>query len=156
MTQNLTIREANNNENKIIAQHFSQLWRDNNVSKDCIQSNWREMTDEFIENARKELQFKAFIAEIDRAIVGSTSCQRFAGLYPIVLTPQHRLYGYIWNVYVEPEFRDRGIGKKLTQTACEYLKSIGCTQAILHASPYGKPLYEKLGFVASNEMRLDL
>ena len=40
--------------------------------------------------------------------------------------------------------------------AIAYLKSIGCTQVILHASPQGKLLYPHLGFYENNEMRLDL
>jgi ribosomal protein S18 acetylase RimI-like enzyme len=64
--------------------------------------------------------------------------------------------GYIWGVYVEAPFRRRGFGKQLTAMAVDYLKSIGCTRVILHASPSGQPIYTSLGFVASNEMRLDL
>lgn len=36
------------------------------------------------------------------------------------------------------------------------LKSLGCTRVILHASPFGKPIYSHLGFSESNEMQLDL
>ncbi|NER99044.1 MAG: GNAT family N-acetyltransferase, partial [Symploca sp. SIO1B1] len=65
-------------------------------------------------------------------------------------------YGYIWNVYVESPYRNQGFAKKLTSLACDYLKLLGCTQAILHASPLGKPAYDRMGFYQSNEMRLDL
>jgi ribosomal protein S18 acetylase RimI-like enzyme len=156
VTNNIQIREATSPDNSLIAQHFSQLWRENGVPEDCVKSNWLDLTEQFIENARKELKFKAFIAEVDRVAAGSISCQLCAGLYPLVLTGNYREYGYIWNVYVEPEYRHQGLATKLTQQACNYLKSIGCTQAILHASPYGKSVYVKLGFVESNEMRLDL
>jgi hypothetical protein len=40
--------------------------------------------------------------------------------------------------------------------AIAYLNALGCTKAILHASPSGKPVYSNLGFVSSNEMQLDL
>lgn len=40
--------------------------------------------------------------------------------------------------------------------AIAYLKSLGCSKAILHASPQGQPLYSHLGFDKSNEMRLNL
>lgn len=156
MESKIKIREATPQEDTIIAKHFSQLWRDNHIAEEYVKPDWLTMTQQFIKNARKELKFKAFIAEIDNGIVGSTSCQLFAGLYPLVLTRDYREYGYIWNVYVEPEYRYQGIGTRLTQQACEYLKSMGCTQAILHASPYGKSVYSQLGFVESNEMRLDL
>lgn len=156
MTSSFLIRPATLQEDPLIAKHFAQLWRDNHIPEECIKSDWRRITQNFIEDARKTLKFQAFITELDNAIVGSVSCQLFSGLYPIILTRDTRKYGYIWNVYVEPKHRQRGIGAALTLQACDYLKSIGCTQAILHASPYGKSVYSKLGFVENNEMRLDL
>jgi ribosomal protein S18 acetylase RimI-like enzyme len=83
-------------------------------------------------------------------------CQRFSGLYPIAFKPEYRSNGYIWGVYVEPAFRHQGIGKKLTQRSLSHLKSIGFTHAVLNASPFGKTLYEQLGFTDSNLMRLSL
>lgn len=80
----------------------------------------------------------------------------FAGLYPALFKPDFRNYGYIWNVYVETNYRRQGIATKLTQEAIKYLHSLNCTHAILHASPYGKPVYENLGFVPKNEMILEL
>ena len=38
----------------------------------------------------------------------------------------------------------------------EHLRSVGCTQVHLHASPAGRPVYESVGFVPSTEMRLVL
>jgi ribosomal protein S18 acetylase RimI-like enzyme len=132
------------------------LWRDNDVPTYSIQSDWLDITLQFIERARRELSYKAFVAEVDGRVVGSASCQLFAGLYPHVLAEQYRKYGYIWGVYVEPAYRGQGLAKKLTLQAIDYLKSLGCTRVILHASPLGKPVYSSLGFSQSNEMRLDL
>ncbi|MFB2975438.1 GNAT family N-acetyltransferase [Microseira sp. BLCC-F43] len=154
--QDIKIREANKQEDSLIARHFYQLWRDNDVPNQSIQYNWLEITLQFIERARQELCYKAFVAEIDGEVVGSAGCQLFAGLYPQALAEEYRKYGYIWGVYVEPPFRGQGIAKKLTGMTVDYLKSLGCTQAILHASPLGKPVYSSLGFSQSNEMRLDL
>ncbi|GET36312.1 GNAT family N-acetyltransferase [Microseira wollei] len=154
--QDIKIREANKQEDSLIARHFYQMWRDNDVPTQSIQYNWLEITLQFIERARQELCYKAFVAEIDGEVVGSAGCQLFAGLYPQALAEEYRKYGYIWGVYVEPPFRGQGIAKKLTGMTVDYLKSLGCTQAILHASPSGKPVYSSLGFSQSNEMRLDL
>ncbi len=154
--RDIKIREANKQEDSLIARHFYQLWRDNHVPPQSIQYNWLEITLKFIERARQELGYKAFLAEIDGEVVGSAGCQLFAGLYPLALAEEYRKYGYIWGVYVEPPFRGQGIAKKLTGMTVDYLKSLGCTQAILHASPSGKPVYSSLGFSQSNEMRLDL
>ena len=154
--QNINLREESPQEDSLIAKHFYQLWLDNEVSADSIQSNWLEITLQFIEHARLKLHYKAFVAELDGAVIGSASCQLFAGLYPHVLTEQYRKYGYIWGVYVEPPHRGQGLAKKLTAMARDHLKSLNCTRIILHASPLGKPVYSSLGFSQSNEMRLDL
>ncbi|MGF1588468.1 MAG: GNAT family N-acetyltransferase [Pleurocapsa sp.] len=137
----------------VIAEHFYQLWLDNNVSANLIRDDWLDVTLKFIQQARQELKFQAFVAQVEDKIVGSLSCQLFAGLYPSIR--RDRNYGYIWNVYVQPDYRRQGIAKELTKTAINYLKTLNCTKAVLHASPSGKPVYENIGFIASNEMMLN-
>lgn len=154
--QAIHLRQATLEEDSLVTTHFYQMWQDNGVPADAIQSNWREIILKFIDHARQELAYQAFIAEIEGKIVGSVSCQCFAGLYPNVLSEEYRKYGYLWGVYVEPLHRGQGVAKALTSTASSYLRSLGCTRVILHASPFGQPVYERLGFCASNEMQLDL
>ena len=156
MLENINIRVANPQENYLIAKHLYLMWQDIGVPKDSIESNWLEITEEYIDKARQQLFYQAFIAELNNTIVGSVSCQIFAGLYPNILKPEYRKRGYIWGVYVEPDYRRQGIAKKLMGEAIAYLKSIDCTQVTLHGSPQGKPLYSHLGFDENNEMKLDL
>ncbi len=156
MTQPIKYRSATSEEDTIIAQHLYQMWRDNNISAELIRPDWLKITTQFINEARKNLHYQAFVAEIDQQVIGSAGCQIFAGLYPNILVESSRKYGYIWGVYVEPEYRNQGVGKTLTKMAIAHLKSLECTRVILHASPFGKSLYSHLGFVESNEMRLDL
>ena len=138
----------------IIAEHFYQLWLDNNVAQDLICDDWLEITLKFIHHARQELKFQAFIAQVETEIIGSVSCHLFAGLYPNIRCDRN--YGYIWNVYVKTDFRRQGIATDLTNTALDYLKSLNCNKAVLHASPFGKSVYENTGFIPNNEMILDL
>jgi ribosomal protein S18 acetylase RimI-like enzyme len=149
-------RTATCEDDLIIARHFYQLWQDNNVPEDAIAPDWQDEIIEFIKDARDRLNYQAFIAESERKIIGSVSCQLFAGLYPIPFVESYRKSGYIWGVYVEAKYRQQGIGTKLTEMAVAYLKSINCTRVVLHASPSGMPVYTKIGFVPNNEMRLDL
>ena len=151
----VTFREANLSEDALIAKHFYQMWRDLD-SVESIRSDWLDVTLEFINRARQELDYKAFVAEVDGGAIASASCQIFAGLYPLVLKEEQRKYGNIWGVYVEQTYRGQGIATKLISLAREYLQSLNCTRIILHASPLGKPVYTRLGFSESNEMRLDL
>ncbi|NMG21210.1 GNAT family N-acetyltransferase [Brasilonema bromeliae] len=153
----INIREATPQEDSLIAKHFYQMWQDIGVPDDAINPNWLEITLQFIEQARRDLFYKAFVAEVNGAVVvGSASCQLYSGLNPNVFIPEYRKYGYIWCVYVEPAYRRQGIAKQLTSTTVNYLKAVGCTRVVLNASPSGKPVYEQLGFSSSNAMHLDL
>ena len=61
--------------------------------------------------------------------------------------------GIILNVFVEPEFRRQGLARQLIERALEWARDERLTSIVLHASKAGRPLYEQLGFIATNEMR---
>jgi len=77
-----------------------------------------------------------FIAEIDRRLVGTVATIIYEGRF-----------AWIGMVLVEPQFRGQGIGRALLERAIEHLdfRSITCMK--LDATPQGKPIYEKIGFV---------
>ncbi len=155
----ISIRAATAAEDPVVAAQFYQMWRDNEVPSAAIISDWQTEVQRYLDQARQCLDYRAFVAEaedLERQIVGSASCQRFAGLYPNILEASYRQDGYIWGVYVEPDFRGRGIAKQLTTQAVDYLRSIGCTHAVLNASPTGRSVYSSLGFADGNLMRRTL
>ncbi|MBD2607697.1 GNAT family N-acetyltransferase [Scytonema hofmannii FACHB-248] len=152
----IIIREATTQEDLVIAHHFYQMWQDMGILEDAINPDWHHITLKYIDMARRDLFYKAFVAEVDDVIIGSASCQIFAGLYPNIFQPEYRKSGYIWGVYVEPSYRRQGIAKQLTSIAVEYLKAIACTQVVLNASPAGKPVYSSLNFSEGNQMILNL
>ena len=156
MPSTITLRSAAVADDPLIATHFYQMWRDNDVPAEAIAPNWQVEIQHYLDEARRSLGYQAFIAEVNDQIVGSAGCQRFAGLYPNILKASYRQDGYIWGVYVEPDFRRQGIATQLTDRAIAYLRSIGCTHAVLNASPAGKPVYSRLGFADSNVMRRSL
>lgn len=57
------------------------------------------------------------------------------------------------NVYVEPAFRRRGLARLLVETALAWANDQQLAGIVLHASTFGRPLYEALGFVPTSEMR---
>lgn len=146
---NFTVRDAVDGDEAIIAEHLCRIAIELGTSPDSIQEDWLERTFHFIERARKELCYKGFVAEIGGEVIASTSCQ-ILELYPMVSREYQK--GYVWGVYVEPAYRRQGIATKLMEEAMSYLKSIGCTKAVLHASDRGKLLYSSLGYAESNEM----
>ena len=63
--------------------------------------------------------------------------------------------GLVINVFTEPDWRRRGVGVLLMQQVIDWSREQRLDRLILHASDAGRPLYEKMGFVATNEMRLE-
>ena len=61
-------------------------------------------------------------------------------------------FAWIGMVLVDPDYRNRGIGTSLLQRTIEYLDAAGIPTLKLDATPAGKPLYEKLGFVSEYEI----
>jgi GNAT superfamily N-acetyltransferase len=61
--------------------------------------------------------------------------------------------GIVLNVYTEEAWRRRGVAELLMRHLLEWSRARGLVRVVLHASASGRPLYEKLGFVATNEMR---
>jgi GNAT superfamily N-acetyltransferase len=62
--------------------------------------------------------------------------------------------GYILNVYTEPEHRRQGLARRLVQTCIDDCRERGLSAVVLHASDQGRPIYERMGFKVTNEMRL--
>ena len=149
------VRPATAAEDALIAANYRCMWAEYELDK-ILSDDWLDGTLRLTKQARAGLEYQAFIAEIAGEAVGSAACQVFAGLYPFVFRADKRKYGYIWGVYVAPAARGQGVAKALTHACTDYLRTIGCTRALLHASPQGEPVYESLGLETSNEMRLEL
>jgi ribosomal protein S18 acetylase RimI-like enzyme len=61
----------------------------------------------------------------------------------------------ILNVYVDPAWRRRGVGEALMRSVLSALAERNISRIVLHASDDGRRLYQRLGFVPTNEMRLE-
>jgi GNAT superfamily N-acetyltransferase len=77
-----------------------------------------------------------FVAEVEGEVRGTATTISF-----------ENKFAWIGMVLVDPEYRSRGIGTKLLERTIEYLDHEKMPTMKLDATPQGKPLYEKLGFV---------
>ena len=62
--------------------------------------------------------------------------------------------GYVMNISTDPHYRRQGIARRIMQTIIGWMAAQGIPKVTLHATEVGRPLYEQLGFVESNEMHL--
>lgn len=58
---------------------------------------------------------------------------------------------HLMNVYTKAGYRRKGISKKMVTMLIDEAKEKGVTEISLDATEMGRPLYESLGFAASNE-----
>jgi GNAT superfamily N-acetyltransferase len=63
------------------------------------------------------------------------------------------MHAIVINVFTEPAWRRRGLGEMLMKEIIAFAKTEQLDRLVLHASKYGRGLYERLGFVDTNEMR---
>ncbi len=80
------------------------------------------------------------MAELDGVAAGTTVVTVFEAV------------AWISMVLVEREFRGRGMGKALMNSAVEVAEELGAKAIRLDATPLGKPLYEALGFAPQYEL----
>lgn len=62
---------------------------------------------------------------------------------------------YVLNVYTEPAHRRRGLARSLMEAILDWCRERQVSRVSLHASDEGRPLYESMAFLATNEMRRD-
>jgi GNAT superfamily N-acetyltransferase len=96
--------------------------------------------------------FVAWLAEIDDLPVGTAAIL----WYPHPPGPRSLigLEAYVLNVYTKPKFRRRGVARALIARVIADARAVGVRRIWLRSSREGRPLYEELGFGASNYMEL--
>ena len=152
------IREATVGDAATIAGHRVSMFRDmGQVPSDALAAELLE---------RSTLALDAFLRE--GSYVGwfavDESCRVLAGVGAHVKPQLPRIshdgvavvttaVPLVVNVYTEPQLRGQGIARALMTTLMKWATSRGFDRVFLHASEFGRPLYQSLGFVPSNEMR---
>jgi GNAT superfamily N-acetyltransferase len=82
-----------------------------------------------------------FVVELDGRVCGTATTIVYEGRF-----------AWIGMVLVDPECRGRGIGTRLLAKAIEHLDAARVPTLKLDATPEGRPIYAKLGFVSEYEI----
>jgi GNAT superfamily N-acetyltransferase len=153
MQSDITIREAVPSESAIILHHRRSMFRD--MGEGTV-----EELDRMVDVATPWLA-RALADGSYRHWLALDASGRVAGGGGVLLCPWPANpkdpcteRAVILNVYTEPEFRKRGIARQVMLTILAWIKEHGLRGVNLHSSSEGRALYEKLGFEATNEMRL--
>ena len=148
------VREARPHELIVAARHYLGMRRELDWVDDVLRPDWESLFVAAYDESMRNGDMRYFIAEANGTIIGSAVAMRVRSM-----SDRYELsarYGYLANVYVEERHRRQGVARALTTKALDWLRSSGCAVARLRASPYGKALYESMGFTPSGEMELTL
>jgi GNAT superfamily N-acetyltransferase len=69
----------------------------------------------------------------------------------------HGNAGWVGVIFVAPDARGSGLGRRITRAVLDRLETRGCRTQILIASPMGRPMYEREGFaVVDRQVRFTI
>jgi GNAT superfamily N-acetyltransferase len=147
-------RQATVADAELIAVHRRSMFADMGQADD---DGMQAMLDGFLVWLRPRLsdgRYVGWLVEEDGRVVAGTG-MLLMDFPPHWMDPEP-VRAYLLNFYVEPEFRGRGLAYELLKAAVNDARRRGIKVISLHASKFGKPLYERYGFEPTNEMILRL
>ncbi len=149
----LKIREATIADLDTIMHHRWSMFRDMGYRDPAALHAMRSTSAPFFAQRLSEGAYHAwFVEENSGQVVAGGGVLIFeyhsSPLDPLPRRPM------IVNMYTDPAYRRIGIAQKLLEIMIQWCRREGFGSVMLHASDQGRPLYERLGFLPTNEMRL--
>ncbi|HEY3746671.1 MAG TPA: GNAT family N-acetyltransferase [Gemmatimonadaceae bacterium] len=155
MPAEIFIRPATAADIPVLIHHRRMMWWDMGRQNTAALDQMEVAAQTYFASAIPNGSYRGFLAVTD----GDT----IAGGAGIVVSPWPGSFdqelprrAMILNMYVEKAYRRRGIARTLMEEMIAWCRSEHFAYVGLHASDEGRLLYEKLGFRATNEMRLEL
>ncbi|HHQ4565590.1 MULTISPECIES: GNAT family N-acetyltransferase [unclassified Aeromonas] len=106
-----------------------------------------QATSRYFSTAQAEESARSWVAEVDGEVVASATLALFVRPpYPGNLAGRE---GYLLNMYTLPAHRRQGLAGALLDQMADYARAQQLGRVWLHASDEGRPLYERIGFVAN-------
>jgi GNAT superfamily N-acetyltransferase len=124
------------------------MFRDMGESKEFLNETTK-LTESYLERDwTKDYQY--FLIEDGSEVIGGCGLSTFR-IPPKVSQPTGT-YTYLSNMFIEPEYRRKGLGKLLIDYVVEFCKAEKIGFLLLHASDKGFLLYQALGFESSERL----
>jgi GNAT superfamily N-acetyltransferase len=127
---------------------FAEMGHGDEGALDAMVSSARS----FIEGALRDGSYRAWLVEADGRVVSGGGVAIVA-YQPTPRDPLPRR-AFVLNMYTEPAYCRQGLAREVLETIIAWSRREGLRAVLLHASNAGRPLYQKLGFEPTNEMRL--
>ena len=160
MPDRFVVRKALPSDASVIARHRAEMFADMGQLPPAL---YQQLVDRSVEYLREALASGEYVGWL-AAVEGTSDIIAGAGVQlrrimprPITFDERSRIApgseGIVLNVFTEQSWRHKGVARLLMQHVLEWARTASLDRLVLHASDDGRALYERLGFVASNEMR---
>ena len=152
------VRRARIDDAAVVAWHRARMFQDMGEIRSEIFENFRSASQTWTEAALARGEYIGWLAtpktEPGVIIAG-------AGVQLRQVPPHSSPNGgfakgrhaIVINVFTEPEWRKRGVARRLMDEIVRWARMEKLDRLVLHASAQGRSLYERMGFVETNEMR---
>jgi GNAT superfamily N-acetyltransferase len=160
MPQKFTVRIATQKDAALIARHRAEMFADmGQLPGDLYQA----LVARSVEYLREALPAGAYVGWLasppghDDVIAGAGVQLRRTLPHPLTRDGQPRIalgrQAIVLNVFTEKAWRRQGLAELLMAHVIDWARASAIDTLVLHASAQGKPLYHRLGFVSTTEMR---
>ena len=159
MTNTLALRVAVVTDIPALVSHRRRMFEDMYAQKDVVRDRvaYDAMDTAYADILRYEIPVgstRAWLID-DGGTIAASGALKFTDWLPRP-DGQRRGLVYVHSVYCVPEYRRQGLARRILQAMITYCRENGWPRISLHASDMGRGLYEELGFMPTNEMRLVL
>ena len=150
-----TLRKATADDAPLITAHRHRMFTDNQFAPEASLEAMDATFEPWVRERLADGRYVGLLLEEEDGRVLASAGIHFADF------PPHYLHveagrAYLLNFYTAPEARGRGFANQLLRACVDECRAHGSKVVTLHASKFGRPIYEKFGFTPMNEMMLQL
>ena len=155
------VRRAAGTDAGVIAQHRARMFQDMGEISPDVFDDFREASRIWTERALDSGEYIGWLAapQSDPGKIVAGAGVQLRQVAPHPCRPLRAgafakgRHAIVLNVFTEPEWRKRGAGLRLMEEILRWAREEKLDRLVLHASAQARSLYERMGFVATNEMR---
>ena len=150
-----TLREATEKDLDVLAEQRNSMYRDMNPT---LAFDRAEHARRYKAWARRMMRRKKLIPFLVTDRTGKPIAGGSVWIRENQPSPRYSVteMPYLMSMYTAPAYRSRGLATMVVKHAIKLARARGYPRLVLHASEMGEPVYARLGFQRTTEMRLAL
>lgn len=140
---------------EVLLDHRMRMWKEIRPGVGKSEEIFAKMTRKWISAKLEEGSMTAMLVRSNEGTLAGSGCILIQEDQPrpgslLIKRP------YLLSMYTEKPYRNQGVATMIVQNAIKWAREHGYDRMTLHASEFGRHMYEKAGFRQTNEMQLFL